>query len=149
MYLRFSRGKAAVSPVVSDVIMVFVTVAAFSILYGVSSQWMIIQRINEMQVIRERLIIEDAWFMPSPNNQTIRLVITNVGRIDAKVKYVQVNNVELWKSGGGEPVDVERGSSIAINVTLASSWVPDERYEITIITDRGNEFEAVFWSPAD
>ena len=132
---------------VAELMMIFITVAGFGLMVGVTNQWLSLQRADKMEVIRERLVIEDAWFRPAPDDSIIRLYVTNTGKIDVEMQFINVLGIRRWPETEGETVDVERGACISIDINLGSAWTPDKRYDITLITGRGNQFEASFWSP--
>lgn len=146
--MNLVRNEKAVAPVVASLILVVITVGAFSILMSVTTQWLSLQRTNEMQTISERLIIEDVWFLPSPNNRIIRLTVTNVGKVGLKIHIITVNGSPLWEKTGGDMVSLEAGETATIDILLESKWIANTKYTIKIITERGNEFENIYTSPS-
>lgn len=136
-------SKRAVSPVVASLLMIVITVAGFGLVWTTTNQWIHLQRINEMQVIRERLIIEDAWFT---NGDKIKLTMTNIGTIDLMIRYFKINEVTILKIEDEALVIVGRGETAYKNIE-EYGWDPNTEYRFSLITDRGNRFEAVFVSP--
>jgi len=149
MMKRLLGDRRGVSPIVADLMLLVITVAAFSLMYGTSNQWISLQRVNQMQTITERLVIEDAWFR-SATPKYVNITMTNVGRIDLEVKYVQINGVSCTvlnsSDGSGVFPEVEIQETKYMNVYL--DWATGQDYTITVTTDRGNSFESVFVSPS-
>ena len=146
MVRKLLGSKRAVSPVVASLLMIVITVAGFGLVLTTTNRWISIQRINEMQVIRERLIIEDAWFRP---DNYLWLVVTNVGRIELRIRYVQVDEVTLIRLDDLELIRLKIGNTERIDINLTQPWTGEKEYLVRIITNRGNRFEAVFWSPSN
>ena len=142
MVRKLLGSKRAVSPVVASLLMVVITVAGFGLVYNMTNQWIRLQRINEMQVIRERLIIEDAWFT---NDDKIRLTMTNIGSINLMIRYFKINEVTILKLEDENLVILGRGE--AAYKMIGYPWDTNTEYRVTLITDRGNRFESVFVSP--
>ena len=131
------------SPVVSSLLMIVITIAGSGLIWSSTSQWIRLQRINEMQVIRERLIIEDAWFT---NGEEITLTMTNIGTIDLMIRYVKVNEVTILELEDEELKIVGRDETVYW-IFEDFEWVTNTEYRVSLITVRGNRFEAVFVSP--
>ena len=136
-------SKRAVSPVVSSLLMIVITIAGSGLIWSSTSQWIRLQRINEMQVIRERLIIEDAWFTIG---EEITLTMTNIGTIDLMIRYVKVNEVTILELEDEELKIVGRDETVYW-IFEDFEWVTNTEYRVSLITVRGNRFEAVFVSP--
>jgi flagellin-like protein len=135
-------SRKGVSPVIAELLMVAITVAASLVVTSMAYSWVNQQRNYGMQVVNERLVVEDVWFRDTTNT-TLTLYVTNVGTTDLQVSYVLVNGTEVW--GGVEYIRM--GKSVSLNVTLGSAWVRDREYTITVITERGNQFVSEWWSP--
>jgi flagellin-like protein len=138
-------SKRAVSPVVSSLLMIVITIAGSGLIWSSTSQWIRLQRINEMQVIRERLIIEDAWFT-NGEGKNVTLTMTNIGRIDLMIRRVKVNEVTIVEIEDEELEIVGRGETVS-RVIEDFDWGTITEYRVSLITVRGNRFEAVFVSP--
>jgi len=138
-------SKRAVSPVVASLLMIVITIAGFGLMWSSTNQWISLQRTNEMQVIRERLIIEDAWFT-NGEEKFVNLTMTNIGRIDLMIRYVKFNEVTVLRMEDEELLSVGRGETV-YRIIEDFDWDTNTEYRVTLITDRGNRFEAVFVSP--
>lgn len=137
-------SKRAVSPVVSSLLMIVITIAGSGLIWSSTSQWIRLQRINEMQVIRERLLIEDAWF--PIGEEKVTLTMTNIGTIDLMIRYVKVNEVTILELEDEELKIVGRDETVYW-IFEDFEWVTNTEYRVSLITVRGNRFEAVFVSP--
>ncbi len=137
-------SKRAVSPVVSSLLMIVITIAGSGLIWSSTTQWIRLQRINEMQVIRERLLIEDAWFPIGETNVT--LTMTNIGTIDLMIRYVKVNEVTILEIEDEELEIVGRDETV-YRIIENFDWGTNTEYRVSLITVRGNRFEAVFVSP--
>lgn len=138
--------RRASSTIVSSLLLVVITIVGFSLISAFTNNWISLQRINEMETIRERLILDDAWFRSDP--YSIDLTVTNVGVIDVKIRFIKVNEVKLVEWEGAELIEVEKDRSTLIVIPFETSWSTDTEYTVRITTDRGNVYEAVFWSPS-
>ena len=136
-------SKRAVSPVVSSLLMIVITIAGSGLIWSTTTQWIRLQRINEMQVIRERLIIEDAWFTIG---EEITLTMTNIGTIDLMIRYVRVNEVTILEIED-EDLEIVGRDETVYRIIEPFVWDPNTEYRVALITVRGNRFEAVFVSP--
>lgn len=137
-------SKRAVSPVVASLLLIVLTVAGFGLMWTTTNQWISLQRINQMQVISERLIIEYAWFRDEGN--VVELTVTNIGTIDLMIRYVKINEVTVLRMTDEELISVGRGETV-YRIIEDVNWSTNTEYRVTLITDRGNRFEAVFVSP--
>jgi flagellin-like protein len=141
---KLRLNRKGVSPVIAELLMVAIAVAASLLVTSMAYSWVNQQRNHGMQVVNERLIAEDVWFRNTTEpTKNITLFITNVGRTDLQVSYVLVNETEQWE--GAEYIRM--GETRTFNVTLESVWVRDREYIITVITERGNQFVSEWWSP--
>ncbi len=138
-------SKRAVSPVVSSLLMIVITIAGSGLIWASTSQWIRLQRINEMQVIRERLIIEDAWFT-NGEGKNVTLTLTNIGTIDLMIRYVKVDEVTIMEIED-EDLEIVGGDETIYWVIEDYEWDSNTEYRVSLITVRGNRFEAVFVSP--
>lgn len=139
-------SKRAVSPVVASLLMIVITIAGSALVWSITTQWIRLQRINEMQVIRERLIIEDAWFTTIGDPKNVTLTMTNIGGIDLMIRYVKVNEVTILEIEDEELEIVGRDETV-YRIIEDFVWDTNTEYRVSLITVRGNRFEAVFVSP--
>ena len=58
----FRKAKRGISPIVSSLLMLLVTVIAFSAVLGYTNNFISAQRGNTLAYIQERPLVEDIWF---------------------------------------------------------------------------------------
>ncbi len=138
-------SKRAVSPVVSSLLMIVITIAGSGLIWSSTSQWIRLQRINEMQVIRERLIIEDAWFT-NGTGKNVTLTMTNIGTINLMIRRVKVNEVTILEIED-EELEIVGPEETVYWIIEDFDWGTNTEYRVSLISVRGNRFEAVFVSP--
>ncbi len=138
-------SKRAVSPVVSSLLMIVITIAGSGLIWSSTSQWIRLQRINEMQVIRERLLIEDAWFT-NGEGKNVTLTMTNIGGIDLMIRRVKVNEVTILEIED-EELEIVGPEETVYRIIKDFIWDRNTEYRVSLITVRGNRFETVFVSP--
>ncbi len=129
---------------VSSLLMIVITIAGSGLIWSSTSQWIRLQRINEMQVIRERLIIEDAWF--TDGEEKVTLTMTNIGTIDLMIRRVKVNEVTKLEIED-EELEIVGPDETVSRVIEVFDWGTNTEYRVSLITVRGNRFETVFVSP--
>jgi flagellin-like protein len=146
-------NKRGVSPVVAELLMVAITVAASLLVTSMAYSWVSQQRNYGMQVVNERLVVEDVWFLnnatgPIPN---ITLSVTNIEepgvQVSLQVSYilVKVNGTELSFKQSGENTIIYPGRTQSFSVAL--NWTVGTEYTITMVTERGNHFVSEWRSP--
>lgn len=132
----FKRRKA-VSPVISALLLLVITIFGSSIVTIVSLRWIDYQRTENLVTFKERLVIEDVWFKSyEGRNQDITIRVRNIGNIDITVLYCDVNhnqfNLKLFlKPGQHGDIQLTGGGA---------QWYPGTNYTIIVTTERGNSF---------
>ncbi len=72
--------------------------------------------------------------------------MTNIGTIDLLIRYVKVNEVTILEIEDEELEIVGRDETIYW-IIEDYNWDTNTEYRVSLITVRGNRFEAVFVSP--
>ncbi|MFQ6076691.1 MAG: archaellin/type IV pilin N-terminal domain-containing protein [Candidatus Bathyarchaeia archaeon] len=136
---RRYAGKRAVSPVIAALIMIVITIAAFSLLYGAMDNWLRAQRAGPLMGLQERLVIEDVWFRTSGGVRTLTSVyVRNIGKVSVEIVSVKIDDVYYPMTP--KPLTLTSGVGAQMNVTFSKIWSPGTTYEIILLTDRGGEF---------
>ena len=133
---RFFRGKRAITPVLSNLLLTVVAVAAMSI--ATTATYVI--TVNLRENMSERIIIEDLWF----NNSTgyIRVYLRNVEKVAVHVSTVYVNYTpQVFTS----PFSLEIDAHNWLNISYG--WVSGSLYYVDIVTTRGAHVGGYFKSP--
>src|SRR3972149_8061039 len=126
MFRRVLRDKRAITPVLSELLLTVVAVAAMSL--ATTATYVITSNLREN--MSERLIIEDLLF----NNLTgnINVYLRNVGKVAIQVSAVYVNRTSRSFTS---PFKLEVGKHGWLNVSY--SWASGNVYYMDILTNRG------------
>ena len=132
--MRILWNKKAITPVLSNVLLMVIAVAGMSI--AMTATYVISSNLRE--IMGERFIVEDVWF----KSGEVNLYLRNVGKVPIKVSGVYINyTVESFV-----PLELDVNNQGWLNVTL--SWDSDSVYHINIVTDRGTQIADYYESPA-
>jgi hypothetical protein len=135
-YRRFIRDKRAITPVLSNLLLTVVAVAAMAL--ATSATYVITTNLRE--TMSERVIIEDLWFNNS--TESIDVYLRNVGQVAIQISGVYVNHISQSFAG---PLKLEIGEHRWLNIPL--NWVPGSTYYVDIITTRGTHVGGYFTAP--
>jgi flagellin-like protein len=140
---KLFRNKKAVSPVIATVLMIMVTMAGMTILFGFVISYSDAYKAGIGSSVKELLIVEDIWIKPSSIG-LVQLSIYNAGEVDSEIKSVYVNGLGTTNSPGGvfnlaEKVPV--GEHISFNVYWNNNMNPSSLYTFTIATKMGSTFD--------
>lgn len=131
---RFLRSKRGITPVLSNVLLMVVAVAAMSL--AASATYVITD--NMRQIMGERVIAEDVWF----NSNQISIYLRNTGKVAFEVSSVYVN----FTSQPFTPLTLEVGEHGWLNVTF--SWEAEALYHINVVTSRGTKIVDYYKAPS-
>jgi hypothetical protein len=131
---RFLGNKRGVTPVLSNVLLTVIAVAAMSL--AASATYIITD--NMRQIMGERVIAEDVWF----TREGISIYVRNVGEVAVAVASVYVN----FTSQAFTPLTLEVGEHGWVNTTL--NWDGNSLYHINIVTGRGTKIVDYYNSPS-
>jgi len=130
------KDRRAITPVLSNLLLLVVAVAAMSI--ATTATYVI--TINLRETMSERLIIEDLWF----NNSTgeIDVYLLNIGKVAVSVSAIYVNRTSKPFTG---PTILEIDEHGWFNISY--SWTENSVYHINIVTERGTRVVGYFEAP--
>lgn len=133
---RFFRDKRAVTPVLSNLLLTVVAVAAMSM--ATTATYVI--TVNLRENMSERIIIEDLWF----NNSTgyISIYLRNLGKIAIHVSTIYVNHTPQVLTS---PFYLEIEANNWLNISY--SWASGSLYYVDIVTTRGTHVGDYFKAP--
>ncbi len=131
---RFLRNKRGVTPVLSNVLLTVVAVAAMSL--AASATYIITDNLH--QIMGERIIAEDVWFTPNG----ISIYLRNTGKVAITVSSVYVN----FTSQSFTPLTLEVGEHGWLNVSVG--WEAGGLYHINVVTDRGTKIVDYYKAPS-
>ena len=123
--MKIFLNKRAITPVLSNLLLTVVAVAAMSI--ATTATYVITTNLRE--TMGERVIIEDVWFNPEGY---ISVYIRNIGKVNIHVSAVYVNHTRYSFTS---PFNLEINEHGWLNISL--SWDSTSLYYIDIVTSRG------------
>jgi hypothetical protein len=134
--LKLLQDKRAVTPVLSNLLLTIVAVAAMSI--ATTATYVITTSMRE--TMSERVIIEDLWF----NNSTgsINVYLQNIGKVAVYVSSVYVNHTS---QSFMKPFRLEVGEHQWLNVS--QGWSSNDLYYVDIVTIRGTHIGGYYKAP--
>jgi hypothetical protein len=124
-FKRFFWDKRAITPVLSNVLLMVVAVGAMAI--ATTATYVITTNLRE--TMGERVIIEDVWF----EDGSIHVYIRNVGKVAIEVSAVYINYTP--QSFTPQPFNLEIDEHGWLNISY--SWALDSLYYINVVTKRG------------
>lgn len=124
---RFFRDERAITPVLSNLLLTVVAVAAMSI--ATTATYVITTNLREN--MSERVVIEDLWFSSTGN---ISVYIRNVGKVAVHVSAVYVNRTS---EAFIPPLSLEIGEHGWLNILVSGGWVSETLYHVDVVTTRG------------
>jgi len=137
MKRRFFMNKKAITPVLSNLLLTVVAVAAMAI--ATTATYVITTNLRE--TMSERVIVEDTWF----NNLTgsIHIYIRNVGKVAIDISGVYINNTP---QSFNSPFHLELGEHCWLNVS-GYVWTSGSLYYIDVVTRRGTHIAEYYKAP--
>lgn len=134
---RFFRAKRAITPVLSNLLLTVVAVAAMSI--ATTATYVITTNLREN--MSERVVIEDLWFNSTGN---INVYLRNVGKVAVHVSAVYVNHTSKSFT---PPLSLEIGEHGWLNILVSDGWVSGILYYADIVTTRGTHVGGYYKAP--
>jgi len=123
---RFLCNKRAITPVLSNLLLTVVAVAAMAL--ATTATYVITTNLREN--MSERIIVEDLWFNNSTGN--VNIYLRNVGKVAIHISSVYVNHTSQPFDA---PFNLEIGAHGWLNVSY--NWVSGSLYFVDIVTNRG------------
>ncbi len=123
---KFLRNKRAVTPVLSELLLTVIAVAAMSV--ATTATYVITTNLKEN--MSERVTVEDVWFNNATN--TIEFALYNVGEVDVTISAVYINhqNQHLTTS-----FQLTMGAHQVLHVSF--TWSSGSLYYLDLVTSRG------------
>jgi len=132
----FFRDRRAITPVLSNLLLTVVAVAAMSI--ATTATYVITSNLKE--TMSERVVIEDLWLNPSTGD--ISVYLRNVGKVAVHVSAVYVNHTS---QSFPSPFSLEMGEHGWLNISY--SWSSGSLYYVDIVTTRGTHVGGYYEAP--
>jgi hypothetical protein len=122
---KLFKNKHGVTPVLSNVLLTVIAVAAMSL--AASATYLITD--NMRQIMGERVLVEDVWF----TSEGIAIYLHNIGKVEFEVSSVYIN----FTGQSFTLLRLEMEEHGWLNVTYA--WNAGNLYHINIVTNRGTK----------
>lgn len=132
--MKICRDSRAISPVLSNLLLIVVAVSAMSI--ATAATYVITTNLRE--AMGERFIIEDVWFKPG---NEIAIYIRNTGKVSITIDAVYINKRPVLIT----ELKLNIGSHGWLNITYA--WSSDTAYYIKVVSKRGTELADYYVAP--
>lgn len=134
--VKIFGDKRAITPVLSNLLLTVVAVAAMAI--ATTATYVITTNLRDQ--MSERVIVEDVWFNNSTD--TINVYLRNVGKVAAQVSAVYVNHTSQLFT---KPFKLEIGEHRWLNISR--SWLSGALYYVDITTTRGTHVADYYRAP--
>ena len=134
---KLFRSRKAVSPVLSTVLMILITVIGMSALFAFFVNYARDFQVGSGSAVRESLVIEDTWIKLDGQAE---IWVYNVGKVDLKITAVYIND---------RKVTIDPTSDTAVSVgnhskLIVSNFPLGNINNLKITTERGSAFEGRF-----
>jgi len=131
---KLLRSKKAITPVLSNVLMMLVAVAGMSI--AITATYVITT--NFRDIMSERFVVEDVWFKTGG----VSIYLRNTGKVSIRFSSVYVNNTaQLFTA-----LQLDIAAHGWLNVTYA--WTANRVYYINIASSRGTQVADYYRAPS-
>jgi len=131
---KLLRSKKAITPVLSNVLMMLVAVAGMSI--AITATYVITANFHD--IMGERFVVEDVWFRTSE----ISIYLRNTGKVSIRFSSVYVNNTAQSFTA----LDLDVAGHGWLNVTY--TWTASSVYYVNLITSRGTQVANYYRAPS-
>jgi hypothetical protein len=133
---KFLRDKRAITPVLSNLLLTVVAVAAMAL--ATTATYVITTNLREN--MSERVIVEDLWFNNSTGN--INVYLRNIGKVAIHVSAAYINHTS---QPFNSPFNLEIGAHGWLNISY--SWASGSLYYVDIVTNRGTHVGGYYKAP--
>jgi flagellin-like protein len=147
---RLFANKKAVSPVIATVLMIMVTMAGMTILFGFVISYSDGYKAGVGSSVLESLTIEDIWLSPHSisYNSEVQISVYNVGKVDSTITSAYVNGLALTKNSNlnlKESITV--GQHLIITLNWNQPFARGQQYTFRISTQSGSNFDITYKAP--
>jgi flagellin-like protein len=152
---RLFRNKKAVSPVIATVLMIMVTMAGMTILFGFVISYSDAYKAGVGSSVMESLTIEDIWLSPhsSNYNSEVQITVYNVGKVDSTITSMYANGLKLTEN---DNLNLHKLITVGQHLTITLDWKPNgqnqvwvhgQEYTFRISTLSGSKFDMKYTAP--
>ena len=148
---KLFRNRKAVSPVIATVLMILVTMAGMSILFGFVISYSDAYKAGVGSSVMESLTIEDIWLSPHSTtyNSEVQISVYNVGKVDSTITSMYANGLKLTENGNlnlNKPIAVGQHLTITLDWS-PNRWVHGQEYTFRVSTLSGSNFDIKYTAP--
>ncbi|MEE9282757.1 MAG: hypothetical protein V3U49_01625 [Nitrososphaerales archaeon] len=136
-----TRRTSGVAPIVASMLLISITVGAFSLVWGTTSSYLSSQRLGPLQQMRERVVIEEVYFFNNATGSYVGVYFRNSGKVELVGQDISFNGSIIANSSPSE-LSLQPGQAGWINASLA--WSPGEKYTVSVISERGSRTESIY-----
>jgi len=133
--MRVFKKSRGVEPIISALLLLVLTIFAFSITYMATTTWVSSQRVGPLLSLQERLVIEDVWFKTNATGKFICVYTRNVGKVDVEIYSMRVDR-SVPPGIAPKKLFLEIRSGGWMNASF--NWVVGTTYMVEVLTDRGS-----------
>ncbi len=130
---RFLKNLKAITPVLSNVLLMLIAVAGMSI--AITATYVITGNLRD--TMGERFVVEDVWFTTGE----IAIYLRNTGKVSIRIAAVYVNHT----SQSFTALTLEIEDHGWLNVTY--SWSANAVYHVNVVSSRGTQDVDYYRSP--
>jgi archaeal type IV pilus assembly protein PilA len=148
---KLFRSRKAVSPVIATVLMILVTMAGMTILFGFVTSYTDSYKAGIGSSVMESLTVEDIWLSPgsSSYNNAVNVTIYNTGKVDSTITSAYANGLKLTDVGGhlNLKADIAVGQHTTLTLYWVSTWQSGQSYTFRMATQKGSNFDVTIKAP--
>ncbi len=133
--MRLIKCNRGVAPIVSTLLLIVITIFAFTLVYGAYNSWISFQRDNSLLQMQERVIIEAFRFN---SDDSASVFVFNVGESQVTINQITVNGSSTVITPPS--LSIMPGSVSWINMSYYSFPLGNV-YALKVITERGTVVE--------
>jgi len=127
------RNKKAITPVLSNVLMMLIAVAGMSI--AITATYVITANLRD--IMGERFIVEDVWFQTGG----ISIYLRNTGKVAIRFSSVYINTTAQSFTA----VELDIAGHSWLNFTY--TWTANSVYYINVVSSRGTQVANYYRAP--
>jgi len=127
------RNKKAITPVLSNVLMMLIAVAGMSI--AITATYVITANLRD--IMGERFIVEDVWFQTGG----ISIYLRNTGKVAIRFNSVYINTTAQSFTA----VELDIAGHSWLNFTY--TWTANSVYYINVVSSRGTQVANYYRAP--
>ena len=134
------RRTSGVAPIIASMLLISITVGAFALVWGTTTSHLRNQRLGTLQQMKERIAIEEVYFLNNATGSYVGVYIRNSGKVQLIGQDIGING-SILSNTTPSSLTLRIGEAGWINASLA--WSPGETYSISITSQRGSRAESI------